>query len=208
MKAQTEILSYIMIFVVASGLTATAIMWGIPLIQKKQDVKNLDDVYNFFVTLDQKIRSVTKGGPEETLSINVDGILTLYPYDYNDPILNNSITFTFLNKVSNIAVTDPPEWIPITTGNTKEAPEAILGIDPPSVIFGKTQKSEPSLEVTYRLWYRGLQNPERNEVSKIILKREDGSSDKLSSTSGFIRVKLNTTKLVGQTYFTEVIIIL
>jgi hypothetical protein len=214
MKAQVEIYSYLLIFLIASALTASALLWGFPLIQKKQDAKNLDDVYNFFTTLDEKIRSVARTGSEESLTLEVEGLITVYPCfmsdtysgykcDYPDP-MNNSITFTFLNRVSNIALN---KSIPLTSGTLSESPHAILGEDPPSVLFEKAvEKPEGRYEITYRLWYRGLLDVNTGKTHKIILKTEN--NEKKTSSIGFIRLKRGNI-ITDQNYIlTEVLIIL
>lgn len=214
MKAQVEIFSYLLIFLIASGLTASALLWGFPLIQKKQDAKNLDDMYNFFTTLDRKIRTVARTGSEESLTLKIEGLITVYPCftsdvysdylcDYPDP-MNNSITFTFLNRVSNIAL---DKWVPLTSGTLSESPAAILGEDPPSVLFEKAiEKPEGRYEVTYRLWYRGLLDVNTDKTHKIILKTEN--NEKKTSTIGFIRLKRGNVITEQNYILTEVLIIL
>lgn len=209
MKGQSEIIGYVMLFLIGIGLVGTAIIWGIPLIHKKQDAKKMDDIYNFFLLLNEKIKSVAKGGVEETLTFPAEGVATLFPSNYNG-IENNSIVFSISSKVSNVVVGEG--WIPITTANLKESPHAILGIDQPSVIFAKSTKVGEYFEVNYRLWLRGLYDPATGKTHKIVLVREDGKPDALSSTSRIIHLKHGRTyemEVNGKTYLvTEVVIIL
>jgi len=209
MKAQSEIVGYLLLFIVGIGLVSTAIMWGIPLIHKKEDAKKLDDVYNFFILLNNEIKNVAKSGEEKTLSFPVDGVIVLYPWNYSG-IENNSIVFSFPSKVSTVAV--DKGWIPITTANVKDSPYSILGIDQPSVIFVSSSAEGEYYRVSYKLWFRGLYEPDTGKTHKIILVREDRSSNSYSTTSRVISLKRGGTyskDINGETYMlTEVVIIL
>ena len=62
MKAQTQIISAILVFLVALAAIALVLPWALTMVQKKKDMKNVDDVYNFFLKLDEVIRDVAKNG--------------------------------------------------------------------------------------------------------------------------------------------------
>ena len=199
MKAQTQIISAILVFLVALAAIALVLPWALTMIQKKKDMKNVDDVYNFFLKLDEVIRDVAKNGGEESLTLKVPGELTVYPDSSNHPY-NNSITFSFLSKVSNIAV--KVGEIPLNTPNQNST--ATLGVDTPSVIFGKANLTDDSILIQYRLWYRTLVDVDGNKF-KIVLNTSENSI--LNSTLGFIRVQRLGTRTVGDLTLTEVNVI-
>ena len=199
MKAQTQIVSMILIFLIALAAIALVLPWALTMIQKKKDTKNVDDVYNFFLKLDEVIRDVAKNGGEESLTLKVPGILTVYPDPSNHPY-NNSITFSFLSKVSNIAVNVGE--IPLNTPNQNST--ATLGVDTPSVIFGKANLTDDSILVQYRLWYRTLVDIDGNKF-KIVLNTSGNSI--LNSTLGFIRVQRLGTRTVDDLTLTEINVI-
>jgi hypothetical protein len=61
-----------------------------------------------------------------------------------------------------------------------------LGLDSPSVIFGKTERSGDELEVEHRLWYRTLKdNPTHGY--KIVLNTTDNKV--MNTTVGFIKIQ-------------------
>ena len=199
MKAQTQIISAILVFLVALAAVALVLPWALTMVQKKKDMKNVDDVYNFFLKLDEVIRDVAKNGGEESLTLKVPGELTVYPDSSNHPY-NNSITFSFLSKVSNIAVNVGE--IPLNTPNQNST--ATLGVDTPSVIFGKANLTDDSILVQYRLWYRTLVDVDGDKF-KIVLNTSENSI--LNSTLGFVRVQRLGTRTVGDLTLTEINVI-
>jgi hypothetical protein len=177
MKGQTNVVSVIIIVLIVTAAMATVLPWAYSMIQKKKDMKTMDDVYNFFLTLDTTIRNIAQNGGEESLRLNVPGKLEVFP----DSVTNNSIVFTTESKVSFIAQGD---WIPLNTPNKNET--ATLGIDPPSVIFGKAQKSGDKIIVQYKLWYRELNNT-YGHLYKIVLNTSNNNA--ISTTTGFMRIQ-------------------
>ena len=127
------------------------------------------------------------------------GELTVYPDSSNHPY-NNSITFSFLSKVSNIAVNVGE--IPLNTPNKNST--ATLGVDTPSVIFGKANLTDDSILVQYRLWYRTLVDVDGNKF-KIVLNTSENSI--LNSTLGFVRVQRLGTRTIGDLTLTEINVI-
>jgi hypothetical protein len=190
MKGQSQVVSVVIIVLLVSASVATILPWGTKVIQKKKDVKSLDDSYNFFISLDKAVRDVAKNGGEQTLDLDVPGVIEVYPNSSSDQF-NNSITFYFRSKASNIA---PGGWIPLNTPNTNET--AVLSIDYPSVIFGKSEMGEDQITVRYRLWYRELYDKQTDHGYKIILKTTDGQ--KKATTSGFVKIQRLGSQTVMQ----------
>jgi len=180
MKGQSQIIAIVLIITLGLASLAFVLPWTYGMIQKKKDMKNLDDAYNFFNNLDETVRNVAKNGGEESLRLEAPGLLSVYPESVNDP-LNNSIVFIFRSKVSNIAEGD---WIPLNTPNMNES--ATLGLDTPSVIFSRATRTDDEIEIQYRLWYRKLIDPSgRGYV--IVLNTTDNNAK--STTSGFMRIQ-------------------
>jgi hypothetical protein len=150
MKGQSQVVSIVLIIILGLAALAFVLPWTFSMIQKKQDMKDLDDSYNFFKNLDEAIKDIAKNGGEEFLRIEVPGLLSVYPESVND-LLNNSIVFTFKSKVSNMA---EGEWIPLNTPNMNKT--GTLGLDTSSVIFGKSTRVNEDMEIQYKLWYRKL----------------------------------------------------
>jgi len=76
LKGQSDIISIVLIIIIAIGLVSTAYTWGIPLIQKQQDTALVVRVANFFSndnvnSLQKKIVSVATNGGEESQDFGV-----------------------------------------------------------------------------------------------------------------------------------------
>ena len=175
MKGQQQIVSVVIIIGLVLGATVTVLPWANKMIEKRKDLKDLDDVYNFFNELDETIREIAKNGGEESLSLDVPGKLTIMPDD-------NIILFSFDSKVSNIA---EGEYIPLNTPNMNET--GTLGVDTPSVIFGKSEKQGNIMKIWYKLWYRELLDPLTNKAYKIKLTTTDGTQK--STNTGYLRIQ-------------------
>jgi hypothetical protein len=66
-----------------------------------------------------------------------------------------------------------------------------MGIDSPSVIFGKTERAEDKLEVQYRLLYRTL-NDTPDHGYRIVLNTSENKD--WNTTVGFLRIqRINST---------------
>jgi hypothetical protein len=199
---QTQIVSVLLIIVIALGAVSTVVPWANNMIQKKKDAKNVDDIYNFFQTLDSAIRNIAENGGEESLTLKVPGKFSIYPSAVVSSF-NNSIVFVFNSKVSNIAVGD---WIPLNTAN--ENLTAPLGLDPSGVILGKAEIKEGNIiEIQYRLWYRELIDTLSNQRYKIVINPTESIEKNI--TTGFMRIqRLNSYYIPSQSLtITEINII-
>jgi hypothetical protein len=180
MKGQAKVVSLILIILIATAAIAMVLPWAYNMIEKKEDMKDLDDAYNFFETMDSTIRNIAQNGGEESLRLKIPGKFEIYPDSLNNA-LNNSIVFRIEGKVSFIAVGD---WIPLNTPNTNTT--ATLGIDPPSVVFGKAERDGNKLIIQHRLWYRQL-NDTKGNLYKIVLNTADNNLK--TSTTGFLKIQ-------------------
>ena len=90
-KGISEIISVILIMLVTVSLVGTAFMYGMPLINKRQDTSSVDRAYNNFDSenansLVRKIEFVAKNGGQETFTSSVGGAYKLsrifQPHDF------------------------------------------------------------------------------------------------------------------------------
>lgn len=188
MKGQTKIVSVLIIVLIASAAVGMVTPWTYSMIQKKQDMKSVDDAYNFFRSLDATIRDVAQNGGEEALSLKVPGKFQIIP-DAISSEDSNSILFMMESKVSLIAEGD---WIPLNTPNINET--ATLGIDPPSVIFGKAEDLGNKIDIQYKLWYRALNDTSGN-LYKIVLNTSDDET--INTTTGSMRIQRLGSEVVS-----------
>jgi len=180
MKGQTKIVSVLLIILIATAAMAMVLPWTYNMIQKKQDMKSIDDVYNFFQALDTTIINIAENGGEESLSLKVPGKLDIIP-DVIPVDNSNSVMFTMESKVSFIAEGGE---IPLNTPNINET--ATLGVDHTSVIFGNATRLGDKIRVQYRLWYRTLNDTSGN-LYKIVLNTSNDNT--ISTTTGSMRIQ-------------------
>lgn len=154
-KGQSDIISAVLIIIIAAGLVATAYTWGIPLIQKQQDTALVNRVENYFSddnvnSIPKKIVSIATNGGEETFFEDVKGFWLLVP-NSTFSADNNSLTFTFFSRVSNVA---SGTWVPL---NDVSCP-AIAGFvgDSPYAICARSDPISNGFNVTYRVQFRPL----------------------------------------------------
>jgi len=90
-KGISEVISVILIMLVTVSLVGTAFMYGMPLINKRQDTSSIDRAYNNFDnenanSLVRKIEFVAKNGGQETFTSSVSGAYELsrifQPHDF------------------------------------------------------------------------------------------------------------------------------
>jgi len=165
-KGQADIVSAVIIIVIAIGLVGTAYTWGLPLIQKRQDSALVDRTFSYFNednvnSLVKKIESIARNGGEETLAVDVNGIWVLHPcndagvsgcvsgYDFE----NNSLHFSFFSRVSNTGANEG--WIALSGAESCPAGTATLGSDP-YIACVRADSVAGGYNITYRVQFREL----------------------------------------------------
>jgi hypothetical protein len=94
-KAQVQPITMIIIAGIAVGLVGLAYGFGMPLIEKGSTINDYDLAFDFIKRLDNKITSVANSmAGEESIDIP-KGLVTLVPYDAEDPD-NNTIILEFV----------------------------------------------------------------------------------------------------------------
>jgi|YelNatPaOPRAMG01_1025707.scaffolds.fasta_scaffold05598_10 hypothetical protein len=191
-KAQADIVSAVIIVLIALSLTATALMWGLPLIQKRQDSAIVARVSNLFSQeLPSKIKYVANVGGSEVLSVDANGIWIL-------DSSTNTLTFTFFSKVSDKAA--DIGWIGpncISTGvNTSSS--GTLGIDEPCLVCVRSDTTGTGYNITYQLGCRQLVSETKNYKINLV------SSGVTTSTTKTIRISRRSVSQNDNLIITEI----
>jgi len=194
-KGQADIVSAVIIIVIAIGLVGTAYMWGLPLIQKRQDSALVDRTFSYFNednsnSLVKKIESIAKNGGEETFSVDVNGVWILYPcrdagvsgclsgYNFE----NNSLHFSFFSRVSNMGTNEG--WIALSSTEPCPAGAASLGSDP-YVVCVRADSVAGGFNITYRVQFRELDESAQRGFKIVLLPTLSGLT---TSTSKSLRI--------------------
>ncbi len=189
-KAQSDIVTAILIVVIALGLVATAYTWGLPLIQKSQDTGVVERISSFFDqkntnSLPSRIEFVANNGGEQTFSLDANGGWILHACPSNEiPSCNpspddiasnefNSIEFKFFGKVTNIA--SGVGFVSLTPGASCPPGKGILGQDKSSVVCAKADSTGDGYTITYKIYFRELEEAGSTRSFKIDLTKHESS---------------------------------
>jgi len=193
-KSQVSIISAILILLISIGLVATTYIWSRPLTEKRQTQVVTERIIKAFDknnvnSLPRKIEYVAGYGGKDTFTSDTEGIWSLFPYDYTNPE-SNSIQFSFSSKSINVQESQiNAGWLLLTQTN----PAAIgrLGVDDPSVVFERIDRTGDSFNITYKLWFREL---ERSPTEGVIIALVKDSASPLTSTGKTIKISRGDTK--------------
>ncbi len=106
-KAQSQILSIMLITGILITVIGATYMWGIPLIEKGRSSSESEFAESFMVHLKEKIDNVATTGEQRTIPIELNGNLELTE--------DNSLTYTIVTRGLNIATT---AWVPLAGGTS------------------------------------------------------------------------------------------
>lgn len=182
-KAQGDIVSAVIILLMAISLVSVAYTWGVPLIEKQQSQSMLNRLNSYFdstreISLPKKIERVANNGGEEIFSSEINGVWTLYEDD-------ESIEFETFSKITEVAAND--EWIGKDCKADGSPPDSgILGEDSSSVICRKAVTFANAYKLFYRIWYRDLVSSSTGKIFRIDIQMHPSSA--ASSTSNIVRV--------------------
>jgi flagellin-like protein len=157
MKGISEIISAVLVVLIAIALVSMAYTWGLPLIQKARGEAIAERVHTYFnpdnaASLQSKMMGAVNLGGESVFNLDVDGIWILLPPDAST-VENNSIQFTFFSKVSKVGYSG--EWIPIFGGGCDPSPR-YLGVDRPYVTCARASALGDGYNITYKVQFREL----------------------------------------------------
>jgi len=74
-KGAIQPLSAVMITLIMIGIIGSVYFWGVPLINKRQDITTLRNAERFMRGLDTSIKNVANQGGRDSISMNVPGII-------------------------------------------------------------------------------------------------------------------------------------
>jgi hypothetical protein len=94
MKAQTEIISIVIIAGIVVALVGAAYIWAVPLIEKRTTISDYTLVEKFILDLNDKIVEIANTGSGEATMQIPSGLLTVRGYSFSGPE-NNSIILDF-----------------------------------------------------------------------------------------------------------------
>lgn len=86
MKAQSEIVTFVLLFLIGLVLFATTIAWSGGIFQRNVDLGRVTTAENFMSSMDSSIQSVIKNGGSQTIAYGAGGTMELMDQGYSDII--------------------------------------------------------------------------------------------------------------------------
>lgn len=206
-KAQADIISAVIIIIIAMGLVSSAYIWGLPLIQKRQDTALVQRAYSSFSpdnanSITKRIVTIASNGGAESFNLDVKGIWKVYAC--TDPLTgcnqanepeNNTLQFTMFSKVSNIAADSG--WVSLSSGACGSGVAGTVGVDDPFVVCARAASLSGGYNITFKVWFREIDDISARGY-KIIL--QPAQAGLISSTTNTLRISKGSTytTTVGQ----------
>ncbi len=217
MKGVSTVLSAVIIVAIGLALTSAAYLWGVPLIQKRQEASTTDKIYSQFLQTNQNslpktIEDVANNRGIKTFTANSEGVWIL---DENE----ESIAFFFTTKTSNIAA-DTQNPISLSSGvqctgttppDSPSPPNGTLGQDSASVVCVSATTLTDAFTIKYKIWFRELSDNPFSPTQRFKIDLEKDQGGLTTSTGKTVRITFgdSTQDIVsGQTLITKKVKIL
>jgi type II secretory pathway pseudopilin PulG len=158
MKGQQEVLTPLLLTGILIAIVGSVYLWGLPLIQKNRDVAVLQQVEDFIINLNEKIKNVANAQGREEIKINIPVTLSFNSTEKSIIIeVNTKGTIYSVGRIYFVR-------------NDNEF-EGTWGKDDPGVIYVDTTDLDGEYLQKYTLKYRQLNAP--NKIYKISLIGDD-----------------------------------
>ncbi len=206
MKAQSQIISSLLIVIIAITLVSSTYLWGVPIIQQRQDAAVAERVAEDFNpensnSLVKRMQYISNFGGDELYTISTSGSWLLHPFDEASQDAN-SLEFSFLSKNTNFNDFSSVGWINKTAGvdcNSLPLMQGTLGTDTSYAVCVKSETSGSISRITYKIIFRDLMDPTSSKLYRLNLV---GQPPTFSSTSKSIRITKGQTP-IGLPVITE-----
>lgn len=191
-KAQTNVVSAVIITgIIAVGILA-AYTWGMPMLQKRRDMSKIDRAVSDLKGLASDIETIASQGGGRGISITVDGKLEVNPK-------NETIKYT---TVSSAAYISTGEWITLRENDMLGVPGispkgyGIMELDKPGVLIAKSKEYGSDFKVIFKLAFRELLDQDSQESYQIDL--VDNGNLNVQSGSHTVRIESGGKKVEDQ----------
>lgn len=153
MKGQQEIITPLLITAILIAVVGSVYMWGVPLIQKNQDMAKLQKAENFMRNLNEKIKNVANTGGRDKITVET-GTITF------DPASLQWGTTGFISlRVDTVGTLYSTGRVPFvrneTCHGTPSSPgRCVIGKDEPELFYVDNSDVEGAYSANYVLTYR------------------------------------------------------
>lgn len=207
-KAQTEIISALLIVGITVAAVSVSYLWGVPIIQKGQSTSQIREAEVLMSDIEKAVTDVVQNGGQRSVTLNLQGPLEISEDE-------NSIKYSIISKKAGVART---EWVPLNdddtfgiSGTNQSGNIPIYGTDKEGVIIAKASQLADAYAVDYRLVYREVDDLNNKEgritvLSAVGNNRASGGGIKLSISREPQEISAAASKLGGKLISTKILI--
>lgn len=157
MKAQQEVITYILITAILIIVVSSAYIWGFGIVEKNKDISNLQRTEALMRELNNKIKSVANAGGRESVRIDIS------TFNFED----GAITFFVETRAT---IYQSGKMIYFTRNiECTETNSCLLGRDEPEIFYVYSRQIEEKYYTTYYLNYRPLISTQDGNIHLIVL---------------------------------------
>lgn len=209
-KAQTEIISALLIAGITIGAVSVAYLWGVPVIQKGQSTNQIQEAESLMSDIDKAVADVMANGGQRSLNLNLAGALEVSEEE-------NSIKYIIFSKKAGVART---EWVPLNEDDTfgiiginQSQGIPIYGRDKDAVLVAKSSVLGDGFVIDYRLAYREVDDLNTKEGMITLLSaagnnKASGGNAKLTISKEPEEISASRSLLGGKLVSTKILITL
>ena len=152
MRAQSNVISIVIIAGIIVALVGAAYVWAVPLIEKGVTVTDYDVIERFVLDTDKEIVKIANTG-SGVLKLEIPkGSMTLNPYSFSGNV-NNTLTLDFV--VSQPIVMEGGS-IPVETGNLEYVGE--YGTTEPRIMMLNRYPDTDKVHLNMTVFYREMRS--------------------------------------------------
>lgn len=173
-RGQTQVLTAVLLGGILIAGVAGAYVWGLPLLQKNQDINSAKNSLSSMKELTSAISTVAQQGGSRSVTMPLgDGSLRISPE-------NDTVTFQARTRGAYVAT---ESWVPLNENDMQGIAEGgagsghgIRGDDKPGVLIGRAVLGDDAFVTTYRIAFRPMEDPTSGQTHSIDLV-QDGRMD-------------------------------
>ncbi len=208
-KAQSEVLSKVVVVLILLALSSFAYTWGSNLIEAQKMRSEVEEIQSKFLELKTKITEVANAGNGSARFVDLKleyGILSIEPGEPcsgTDPD-NNMLRYVLSTKDNFV---DSLTWALSDSANKNLNCIAPYENSSSGIIISKSTVSEGLSMNEYALWFRKLN--QSGNTNQFLINLTTGSADsdmRLTAGSHQIRVESQGSVQVGTSSYTKVLI--
>lgn len=208
-KAQTEVISALLIVGITVAAVSVAYLWGVPIVQKGQSTGQIQNAESLMNQIEKSVSEVVQNGGQKSLLLNLQGALEISEEE-------NMIKYSISSKKAGVART---EWVPLNEDETfgiaitnQSDSIPVYGFDKDAVIIAKANAvGEDDYILNYGLVFREVDdlNTREGRITNIAAagnNKASGGNVKLMIKREPQEVSASPSKLGGKLVSTKILL--